>query len=151
MSDAPDMETIQHHWPEIENASLVHAFFGKYPSLHDTEVIEIRLNRELGFDFSGPKIFMTMFIFDSLMAPDDPSRKNAQLDLTFAGVEVDKINGFNHQNPLSEFYLRKYQCPRLNQTRWEIEFGEMGLHVHFTARSITVTGLVPFQPEDYFR
>lgn len=145
------METIQQHWTEIENADRVYSFFGKYPSLHDTEVIEIRLNRELGSDFSCPTLFLTMLLFDSSVARDDPARKNSKLDLAFTGVEVDTITGFNHQNPLSDFHLRKYECPRLNHTRWEIEFGEMGFRVHFTAGSIAVTGLVPFQPEDDFR
>ena len=41
----------------------VYDFFGKYPCLHDSEIIEITLNRELGFDFSDPSLLGIAFEF----------------------------------------------------------------------------------------
>jgi hypothetical protein len=145
------METIQEHWAEIENSQLVRAFYGKYPSLHDSEIIEIRLNRELGHDFSGPKVFLTMFVFDSSVAPNSPGRKNAKLTLAFSKVESEEINGFNHQNAISDFHLGKCEYPGPEKIKWNIDIGEFGAHVSLKCCSIAVLSIEPFEPEDYFK
>lgn len=145
------MEAIKQHWGEIENANLVHDYFNKFPSLHDTEVIEIRLDRELGFDFTGPKLYLKMYVFDSDVALDDPQRKNSILDFVFTQVEVQDISGFNHQNPISDFHMERYDCARLKAKRWRIRFGEMGTNVEFTCKQILVAHIQPFEPIDYYK
>jgi hypothetical protein len=144
------METIGQHWRDVENAPLVRNYFGKFPSLHDTEVVEIRLNRELGHDFTGPKLFLTMFVFDSVVAPDDPRRKKAKLSFVFSRVELSQLSGFNHQNPISDFFVHAHFCDRLKQNRWRIRFGENGFLMEFTCSAMRAESIAPFEPEDYF-
>ncbi len=144
------MDTIDKYFFEIENSELVKDFFGFYPSLHDSEVIEIRLNRELGYDFSGPKLFLTLYAFDFRYQPYDIQRKNCKLQLIFEGVEVHYIRNFNHQNAMADFNVEKFYSERLRRDRYKIEFGEFGGIVDFTCGSIKVESIEPYTPIDYF-
>jgi hypothetical protein len=144
------MKTISDFFPEFENAQVVYHFFGKWPSLHDWEVIEITLNRELGFDFTGPKLWLTLYGFDSTVAPDDAIRKQCKLVLLFERVELGYLQDFNHQNAMADFMMEKYHCDRLKQDRFRIKFGEFGAKTEFTSKTIKVLSIEPFEPLDYF-
>jgi hypothetical protein len=144
------MKTIDNFFSEFSNATVVKEFYGKWPSLHDSEVIEITLNRELGFDFTGPKLRLTLYTFDVTVAPDNPNRKESKLVLIFGGVELDYIKDFNHQNAMADFLMEQYYCDRLRQNRYRIRFGEFGAKVEFTCKTIAIESIDPFTPADYF-
>ena len=144
------MDTIDKYFPEIENSEIVKDFFGFYPSLHDSEVIEIILNRELGFDFSGPYLYLSLYSFDYRYQPTDFQRKNCKILMVFGGVEVHYIRNFNHQNAMADFNIEKYYSERLRRDRYMIEFGEFGGIVKFSCESIKVESIEPFTPIDYF-
>jgi hypothetical protein len=144
------METIDKFFQEFENSAIVKTHFGFYPSLHDSEVIEILLNRELGHDFSGPKISLTLYAFDYRYQPDESKRKNCKLVLIFDGVELNYIRNFNHQNAMADFNMDKFYSKRLKQDRYKIKFGEFGGLVCFTCSSVKVESIEPFNPIDYF-
>ncbi len=144
------MKTIDNFFSEFGNADAVKQFFGKWPSLHDSEVIEITLNRELGYDFSGPKLRLTLYTFDVTVAPDNPNRKESKLIFVFSGVELDYIKEFNHQNAMADFLVEQYFCERLRQKRYRIRFGEFGAKVEFTCKTIEIESIEPYTPVDYF-
>ena len=144
------MKTIDNYFPEIQNSEIVQDFFGFYPSLHDSEVLEIRFNRELGYDLKGPKLYLSLYAFDYRCQPNDPDRKNCKIDLVFDGIELDYVRNFNHQNAMADFNMDKYYCERLRQDRYKIEFGEFGGMVSFTCRSIMIESIESFNPIDYF-
>ncbi len=144
------MKTIDRFFSEFANAKVVHDFFGKWPSLHDSEVIEIVLNGELGFDFSGPKLQLTLYTFDVTVAPDDPNRKESRLVLLFEGLELDHIRDFNHQNAMADFLIEKYHCDGLPLDSYRIRFGEFGAKVEFTCSTVKVLSIEFFKPLDYF-
>jgi hypothetical protein len=144
------MKTIDRFFPEFANAKVVHDFFGKWPSLHDSEVIEIVLNRELGFDFTGPKLQLTLYTFDVTVAPDDPNRKESRLVLLFERLELDFVRDFNHQNAIADFLIEKYHCDRLQSDRYKIKFGEFESKVEFTCGTAKVLAIESFKPLDYF-
>lgn len=144
------MKTIDNFFSEFGNSAVVKEFYGKWPSLHDSEVIEIMLNRELGIDFTGPKLRLTLYTFDVSVAPDNPNRKESKLVLIFDGVELDYIKDFNHQNAMADFLIEQYYCDRLRQNRYRIRFGEFGAKVAFTCKTIEIDSVEPFTPVDYF-
>jgi hypothetical protein len=146
-----DMKTIANFFPECENSQIVHNVFDKWPDLHDAEVIEITLNRELGFDFSGPKLWLTLYAFDASLPVQSHNRKESRLVLLFEGVELDYLDDFNHQNAMADFMMEKYHCDRLRQDRYKIRCGEFGAKIEFTCSCVKVLSLESYQPVDYFR
>ncbi len=144
------METIDKYFHEIGNSKIVKDFFGYYPCLHDSEVIEIRLYRELEMDFSGPKLFLTLYCFDYRLKQDDPNSKQSKLKIIFENTEIDYIEKFNHQNAMADFYMEKYFCNRLNEERYRIKFGEFGALVEFTCKKFSIQSIEPYKPIDYF-
>jgi hypothetical protein len=144
------MKTIDNFFPEFSNSTVVKQFYGHWPSLHDSEVIEITLNRELGYDFSGPKLRLTLYTFDGRVAPDNPNRKESKLILIFSGVELDHVKDFNHQNAMADFQMEQYFCDRLRQKRYRIRFGEFGAKVEFTCKTIEIESVEPYTAVDYF-
>lgn len=145
------MDTIDKYFPEFGNAEVVREFFGKYPNLHDSEVIELTLNRELGFDFRGPKLFLTLYAYDPHTRANDPEGKDSKLRMVFERVELDYVKHFNHQNAMADFCMERYHCDRLKEDRYRVEFGEFGADVSFTCDKVTVLGIEPYQPVDYFK
>jgi hypothetical protein len=145
------MKIIGDYFPEFENAGVVRDFFGKWPSLHDAEVIELVLNRELGFDFTGPKITMSLFGCSDCSTSEPRVPKHCQLILVFEGVELAYLKDFNHQNAMADFMMEKYHCERRREERYRIVFGEFGAKMNFTFSKAKVLSISPFEPTDYFR
>jgi immunity protein 50 of polymorphic toxin system len=145
------MKRIEYFFPRFENAHIVQDFFNKYPSLHDSEVIELTLNRELGFDFRGPRLFLTLYAFDSSALPESPNRKECKLQFVFEKVELVYIKDFNHQNAMADFEMDRYYCDRLKQERYKMFFGEFGAKISFTCDHIKVISIEPYKPIDYFK
>lgn len=131
------MKTIDQFFPAFTNAQIVHDFFGWWPTLHDAEVIEILLDREFGFDFSGPKLRLTLYL-----------PQGSKLVLLFENIELDYITDFNYQNAMADFLMETYD--RLNQNRYRVKFGEFGAMVEFTCAKVSVLSIESFTPADYF-
>lgn len=145
------MKIIRDFFPEFANAQVIHDFFGKWPTLHDAEVIELVLNRELGFDFAGPKLSMTLFGCSDCPANAPTTPTHCKIVLHFGGVELDYVEDFNHQNAMADFMMEKYYCDRLRQDMYRVEFGEFGAKVRFSCKTVTVVSVEPFEPTDYFK
>ena len=145
-----DMKTIYHFFPEFVNAQIVHDFFGEWPSLYDSELLRIVLDRELGFDFDGPKVTMHVYCCADWLAPDPETRKSCKIVFVFDSVEFGHISGFNHQNATVEFEVDKYHCDRLREERYRIIFGSCGAKIEFTCRAVHVVSIEPFEPPDYY-
>ena len=143
------MKTIRDFFPEFVGAEKVKAFFGRFPTLHDCEVLSIDLDRELQADSSGPKVKIDFFAFDSEADPSSPSRRPAKLTMLFEKVEIEALQGFNHQNAFSDLKAEEYQCARLKERRLRFQFGE-GWSFHFTAARVQVLDIQPFTPTEWF-
>jgi hypothetical protein len=144
------MKTIDNFFSKFRNSAIVKQFYGLWPNLHDSEVIEITLNRELGFDFTGPKLRLSLYIFNVPATSDNPDIKKSNLVLIFSGVELDFITDFNHQNAMKDFLMEQYYCDRLSENRYRISFGRFGAKVEFTCKTIKVESIKSFIPLDYF-
>jgi hypothetical protein len=144
------MKTIDHFFSDFGNAQIVCDFFGYWPSLHDSEVLKIVLDRELGFDFSGPKVFIDLYWCADWLTDDPAKRMSCKIAFVFDRVEFGSITGFNHQNATVEFEIEKYHCDRLCEERYRIKFGSIGAILGFTCNAIGIFSISPFQPPDYF-
>ncbi|OGV70528.1 MAG: hypothetical protein A3K19_24715 [Lentisphaerae bacterium RIFOXYB12_FULL_65_16] len=146
-----EMGTVQDYLAEFENAEVVHDFFGRWPSLHDAEVIELVLNRELGFDFTGPRLTMTLYGCADCSAAEPQVPKHCKLIVMFEDVELAYLRDFNHQNAMADFMMETYHCDRLREDRYRVEFGEFGAKMDFTFKTARVLSISPFEPIDYFK
>ncbi len=59
MDDTPADDT-----PAIDGVELLVDRFGFWPSLHDAEVLWIRLDRSNGLQFQGPTVEMLVHVFE---------------------------------------------------------------------------------------
>ncbi len=146
------MKTIDKFFSKFSNSEIVEQFYGQWPNLHDSEIIEITLNRELGFDFTGPRLCLTLYVSNesNMVVLDSPERKKSKLVLVFSGVELGFIKDFNHQNEMKDFLLEQYYCDRARENRYRICFGRFGAKVEFTCKAIEVASVNSFIPLDYF-
>ncbi len=144
-------KTIADFWPEIENAKVIHDFYGKWPTLHDAEILEITLNRELGHDFTGPKIQLTLYWCAAWLASDPAVRKGSKITFLFEKTERQHPKGFNHQNAMADFVMSKFNSKRLRQNRYKIEIGEFGAKIKFTCSAVRVSAIASYEPTDYFK
>ena len=144
-------KTIIDFWPEVENAKIVYDFYKKWPTLHDAEIIEINLNRELGFDFTGPKIQMTLHWCADWLSDKRSIRKGSKIVLVFERTELQTIKDFNHQNAIADFIMRKFYSKRLRQHRYKIAIGEFGTKMQFTCSAVKVVSIAKYVPPDYFK
>ncbi len=143
------MKTIRDYFPEFVGAEKVKQFYGRFPTLHDCEVLSIHLDRELQEDFSGPTVTIDFYAFDSEVEPCSPARRPAKLTLLFEGVEIEKLERFNHQNAFSNLRVEDFTCERLKRRRLRFCFGE-GWTFEFTAERVRVIDIQAFTPTDWF-
>lgn len=144
------MNTIKTYFPCILNSELVFQFFGFWPSLNDAEILRIILDRELGFDFSGPKMILDVYACADWLSHNPSVRKGCKISFEFENLRLDALSGFNHQNATNEFEVDDYIDPDCNQVRYKIRFGSVGAHLLFSCRTMSVLACVPFDPPDYF-
>ncbi len=137
--------------PEFANSERIREFYDGWPTFHDAEVIEIMLNRELGYDFSGPKLQMVLFVFSDLKKGQPKTRQTTKITLLFENVELNYLEDFNHQNAMADFMMTKGYSEQYRQDRYEIQFGEIGAKIKFTCLKISVLSIEPHEPEDYFK
>ena len=146
-----DIKTIIDFWPEIVNAQVVHDFYGKWPSLHDAEIIEINLNRELGYDFTGPKVKLELYWCADWHASASAKRRGSKITLLCEKTELQYLKDSNHQNALADFNMTKSYSKRLRQQRYKIQIGEFGAKLKLTCSTVKVLAIVPHEPKDYFK
>jgi hypothetical protein len=139
-------------FPEFINNNILVEYFGKWPSFNDCEIIEVRLNRELGEDFSGPTVCIEIY----LNPQSNPLKIQGSLGsgpkVTFKFYKVDdlEIRDFNHQNQFNDFIIKKYFSDRLKSNRYTIELEGFGADIHFSCGIIEVLSIEKHQPKDYF-
>lgn len=142
-------KTIRDLFPEFVDAWKVENYYGKFPTLHDCEVISIHLDRDLLEDFSGPILQIDFHAFDSQAHPDSPERRVARLVMRFEQTEIEELHGFHHQNPFSDLLASELLCPKRQERRLRFEFGE-GWRMKFTCSKVRVLSIEPYSPPDRF-
>ena len=132
---------------KIENVHLLEEVYGRFPSFHDAEVLQIVLKR------ASTKILPTMeaqvHVFEMTSEVHKDGRyvlKHHRL-VTFQFLEIDGllINGFNHQNPLDRLTIKDISDEQIEWINFEVHFeADWGVDARFQCRSIKIVSVVPF-------
>ena len=133
----------------IDNASVLVAVFGYWPSFHDAEVLAIRLDRS-GVS-GGPELEADIHVFEmtSTVTPDGlyELRHHTLVTLRFEGVDELSLEGFNNQNALMGLQIEDISSRQLELLKWEVTFdAAFGLDASFLCRGIAVASAKPFNP-----
>ena len=87
--------------------------FGRWPSFHDSEVLGIHLDRTHFGDGHGPTLDALIHVFEmtSEISPSGfyVSRNHSLAHFRFHDVVELNLEGFNHQNVLSELAISDIQ------------------------------------------
>lgn len=110
----------------IANARLLTERFGRWPSFHDAEVLELSLARSgdrWGIGGLGEPILTTrVYVFEMtskvMSSGNFELRHKSVVTLRFEGVEGLELDSFNHQNVLASLLLEPLpgELPRVSVT-----------------------------------
>jgi hypothetical protein len=86
---------------KIQNAELLTDIFGKFPSFHDAEVVQIILNRKVNNKFCPT--------LEALINIEQYNLGNSFLvNLKFTNIFGLKLENFNHQNVLGDLTIETF-------------------------------------------
>jgi hypothetical protein len=81
---------------DIENAAALTSVFGKWPSFHDTEILELVLQRA-----PVPQLVCLVHVFESTSDVDAEGyyglKNQLLVRLRFTGIHLHDLTDFNHQ------------------------------------------------------
>lgn len=130
----------------VRNNSLLSDIFGEWPSFHDAEVLELRLDRN---GPGGVELEAKVHLFEttSEVTPEGFHRlqNHTLATLLFTGVDGLSLDGFNHQNVLFGLSLVDISDRQLDQLRWEVAFDSShGVAARFLCETVAVVTAEPF-------
>jgi len=141
----------------INNEALTN-IFGYWPSFHDAEVTQVRLDRGEGVGPAGettnPTLEADIHVFE--MTDDVGAdgayvlRKHTLATFAFRGIDELELNGFNHQNVLWQLLLEDISDRQLEALKWAVSFSSsFGLEGSFNCLEVEVIHAVPFDPPEW--
>jgi hypothetical protein len=93
----------------IIDAHLLTDIFGRWPSLHDAEVVSLHLDRKGEW---GPSLTVAIHLSRTLDEKDDRGyfrqTDHTLVRLRFEGVVLESLSGINHQNVLQSLEIVDY-------------------------------------------
>ena len=136
--------------PEIQNAQALTSIFGEWPSFHDAEVISISLKRDFG---KGASLEAAIHLWQMTSEVDlrgyFVSKINTVVVLLFGDIMHDIVEGFNHQNVLSELLISEINSEEVGSSgcEYEVTFRpSFGCGALFNCRSIQVISAEACEP-----
>jgi len=138
----------------IEDANLLVARFGEWPTFEDAEVLALNLDRgnhswvvETGeWDRRiPPSLTATLYVFDFRHASDNPARNPTKVVIKFEEFEDFEIDGFNHQNPIVGLGIKFLFSKNMNKNLFSVDWGGTGIkhEASFTCERIQVMSVEP--------
>ncbi|MCM8565786.1 Imm50 family immunity protein [Thauera linaloolentis] len=126
----------------IENAEAVTSLFGYWPSFHDAEVLELALNRD-GASGGRVSLVARVHVFEMTNQVKTDGyflcHKHSLVTLEFEGVDEVVIEGFNHQNALSELSIAEKELNGQLAVAFE---GAFGVDASLVCRAVRVVSIV---------
>lgn len=124
----------------VTNSHLVTDIYGRWPSFHDSEVLSLSL------DANGhePSLDLHVYVYERIPDANTKGRlKSAneyRLALRFTAITNLELDGFNHQNVLSDLYFdrRDESLHVLGETIY-------GLQIEFDCTEIMVASVEPYE------
>ena len=128
--------------PDIQNAHILTAIFGEWPSFHDAEVVSISLSRHFR---DSASLEATIHLWQMTSEIDAKgyfvSKNNTLVVLRFGDLVLDLLEGFNHQNVLSDLTISEITSSSQGSAggEYEVVFNPtFGCGAVFKCRSIQV-------------
>ncbi len=123
---------------------LVISHFGFWPTFEDFEIFSITLERA-PWSNTATRNLQTVFSgFDINKKHADPERKQALIEIQFEEIADLKIDGFNHQNPITGLSIKQIA----GDYKFQIEWGGTVLkhEVSFICNRLSVLRVVDLNP-----
>lgn len=130
----------------IENSEAITSLFGYWPSFHDAEVLHISINRfsEPG---GGPSLSAAIHVFEMTNEVNSDGyyicHKHSVVTLLFQGLDELALDGFNHQNALSQLSIIESEPGGSLRVNFDSAYG---LESEMTCQSVKVVSVVPGIP-----
>ena len=112
---------------------------------------EMHLDRELGYDFKGPKINITFYVYEISLLPEISQVNGTKAIFRFYRTDEIDIEGFNHQNQFNDLLVESFFSERLKSDRFRIQFAGFGANVSFSCSDIEIKSVESYTPTDYFK
>lgn len=133
----------------VLGAEQLVAVFGYWPSFHDAELLWLRLDRQSNIeDYYGPTLETLVHAFErtSDVGADGcyVLRHHVLVHLRFSDVVELQLEGFNHQNALTELSLTDLRDRHMEQVKWSVRFeSAFGVDSSFQCHAVEVISVVP--------
>jgi len=137
--------------PCFAGVEQVVAALGYWPSFHDADVLEMRLNRRPNAEGCyGPTLEALIHVidFDTTgrmgVGGRYPLRHSVLIHLRFWDVVELQLEGFNYQNKLHELAITDIRGWQLERALWAVQFDStLGVNASFHCYAVEVVGVVP--------
>ena len=135
---------------EIQGSNLLNEQFGKWPSFHDSEIVSINFDRAK--EERNPSIAVKVHVFEMTSEANDNGFYNltnhCDIEFHFESVEEVALNGFNHQNVISDIYFSQ-KTDSNGVSKIYVEFEPCyGLELEFMCGKVTVKSVTPRDPKN---
>ncbi len=132
---------------DIVGRELLIDHLGCWPSFHDYEVVSIILERAPWLTTATCDMRATFYVFNLDKRPEDPERKQGLAELLFKGIDDLRLEGFNHQNPITGLSIVR-DPSGVSWRRFRVEWGGtcMPHEVSFSCSHISVFRVVDLNP-----
>jgi hypothetical protein len=114
----------------VKGSEKLLAIFGRWPSFHDAEVMEIRLSRNP----KGPggkrdrraELIARIHVWESTSELDSRGyyvlKNHTMVTVGFSDVQELKLEGFNHQNVIFGLTIQPVETANSNDSKFHVEF-----------------------------
>lgn len=135
---------------KILNSNLLTKVFGRFPSFHDAEVLQITLNRR-GLDSFNPTLQAVIHVFE-MTSEIDPNnqyvlKNHTLVTVNFSGINQLSLEDFNHQNVLLGLSIKDISDRQLEWDKFEVSFdGIHGVSGRFQCKTVDIESVMPYEP-----
>lgn len=135
---------------KIKNVELLTSAFGRFPSFHDAEVMQITLRRGDKQNPCAPELFAVIHCFNMVRQPDANGsylRNHHLVSIRFSGITDASLTGFNGQNVLWDLLVEDIVEPQEDETKYKVIFeSTYGVGAEFKCAAITIEAVEPYDP-----
>ena len=133
---------------EFEGAELVTNWFGYWPSLHDSEVLSVNVDR--GDSRLGPIVTVKVHAFQMTSNVNSQGfyelEKHCLIEFRFDAVDLLQLKNVNHQNVIEDIFLSE-KVAADGPKRIAVHFESIyGLELDFECSKAQVVALAAFKP-----
>ena len=131
----------------IKGSEKLLTIFGRWPSFHDAEVIEIQLSRvpagARGNRYEGPQLLAKFHTWDITNEVDSTGhyvlKHHTLVALRFSDMREIKLEGFNHQNVIFGLTIQLKESNNPTDSKFHVEFDpSFGVDAIFDCSAIEV-------------